>query len=175
MEGLWRFRPSGSISAFQREEETLLVKETGITTYRWPEERGIIRQSNFQLRLSLVAHECPLPNSNPSKEIKTRSKSRLPSITLILRESVLGLKGRPSSCRLTLNGAPLRTTKALELLKSSVLCLCMFSDFSRLTFCTFKTANEERNGFFLKTHTQKFDCTKKITLYTINKQINRLQ
>lgn len=132
-----------------------MVKVTGITTYRWPEERGTIRQSNFQLRLSLVSYECPLPNSHPSKEIETISKSRLPSITLIFRESVLGLKGRPSSCRLTLNGAPLRTTKALELLKSSVLCRCRFSDFSRLTFFTLKTANEERNKFSFFQNTLK--------------------
>lgn len=75
----------------------------------------------------------------------TISQCRLPSKTLILSESVLGLSGRPSSCRVTLNGAPLRTTKALELLKSSVLCLNRFSDFSRLTFCISKSSNEEKN------------------------------
>lgn len=66
-------------------------------------------------------------------------------MTLILRESVLGLNGRRPSCRVTLNGAPLRTTRALESLKSSVLCLAMFSDRSRLTFCMHKSGNEEKN------------------------------
>lgn len=54
-------------------------------------------------------------------------------MTLILSLSVVGLKGRPASCRLILNGSPLRTTRVLEELKSCVLCLCRFSDFSRLT------------------------------------------
>lgn len=63
-------------------------------------------------------------------------------MTLILRESVWGSKGRPSSCRLILSGAPLRTTKVLELLKPSVLWLCRFSDFSMLTFCIFKSVSE---------------------------------
>lgn len=85
---------------------------------------------------------------NEAKEYSTNMQIKecegslwVPSESLILRESLLGLKGRPSSCRLTLNGAPLRTTKALEVLKPSVLCLWRFSDFSRLACCMFKSVN----------------------------------
>lgn len=65
-------------------------------------------------------------------------------MTLILSLSVAGLKARPASCRLILNGAPLRTTSALEEVKSCVRCLCRFSDFSRSTCWMFKTAEGER-------------------------------
>ena len=71
------------------------------------------------------------------------SKPTIPKVTLILRESVMGLKGRPFSCTLTLNGAPLRTTRALALLKSFVLCVFRFSDSSRLTYCILKSARRE--------------------------------
>lgn len=74
----------------------------------------------------------------------------VPSESLSLRESFLGLKGRPSSCRLTLNGAPLRTTKALELLKPSVLCLRRFSNFSRLACWIFNSAYKKKRTFFFK-------------------------
>ena len=66
----------------------------------------------------------------------------LPSMILILRESVFGLKARPLRRRLTLNGAPLRTTRALEPLNPSVRCRDRFSDISKLTFCNLNSARE---------------------------------
>lgn len=74
----------------------------------------------------------------------------VPCESLTLRASVLGWKGRPSSCRVTLNGAPLRTTKAAVLPKPSVLCLWRFSDFSRLPCCMFSSANTRKKRMNVK-------------------------
>lgn len=68
------------------------------------------------------------------EKVTGTSTYKWPSITLIFRKSVLGLRGRPFSRTVNLNGSPLLTTKVLEPLKSSVLCLARFSEYSRLTF-----------------------------------------
>lgn len=69
---------------------------------------------------------------------------KVPSMTFTLRVLILGLKGRPSSWTLTLNGAPLRTTRDLVFLKPFVLWLSRFSDCSRSTYFILKSASWEK-------------------------------